>query len=177
MSTNKDFKPKGTKRFNIPRWVILIYWPAGLLLVHASVPWGISFLSPRLGWTEARPGIINLSALILIAIGFSIVLWKLAIHFVRTPQRVEWERTPSYLLTHGLYQFSRNPMCLGELTLWLGWSVFFGSIPVLIAFFLLLLLLNYRVVPREESELEETFGDSYSQYKNRVPRWFGVPRA
>ncbi len=76
----------------------------------------------------------------------------------------------------GPYQFSRNPMYLGELVLWLGWVFFFGSVAVLIAFLLLVVLLNFQVVPREERELEAKFGDTYIRYKKRVPRWIGVPK-
>lgn len=65
----------------------------------------------------------------------------------------------------------------GELVLWLGWVFFFGSFSVLVAFLLLAVLLNFRVVPREERELEARFGDAYIQYKKRVRRWFGVSRS
>jgi len=171
MSANPDSNSKKT----IPRWVVPIYWGVGLPLGHAAIPWGISFLTPRLGWTEGRPGAINLYSLVLISIGLAIVIWTMALHFVRTPQRVEWVRTPTYLLVQGPYQFSRNPMQLGELIIWLGWVFFFGSVSVLIAFLLLIVLLNFRVIPREERELEARFGDTYIRYKKRVPRWFGIP--
>jgi protein-S-isoprenylcysteine O-methyltransferase Ste14 len=176
MSMNKDSNGKKTPRFSIPRWVVPIYWTVGLLIAHAAVPWVISFLGPRLGWSEGNPGVINLYAVVLIAIGLAIVLWTMSLHFVRTSQRVEFEGTPTYLLTQGPYQFSRNPMYLGEMVLWFGWVVFFGSISVLIVSLLLVLLMNYRAIPREEHNLEARFGDAYVQYKKRVPRWFGIPR-
>jgi len=176
MSTNQDPNRKNTTRSSIPRWVVPIYWAVGLLLVHAAVPWGISFLTPRIGWSNGSPGIVNWTSAILILPGLIIVLWTMALHFVRTPQRVEWERTPAYVLTQGPYQFSRNPMYLGELVLWLGWVFFFGSVSVFIVFLLLVVLMNFRVVPREERELEARFGDVYIQYKKRVPRWLEIPR-
>ena len=176
MSTNRDPNSKKPKRSSIPRWVVPIYWAAGLLLVHAVLPWAISFLAPRLGWTSGSPGTTNLFALSLIVLGFLIVLWTMALHFVRAPQRVEFERTPTYVLTQGPYQFSRNPMYLGELVVWLGWVFFFGSVSVLIVFLLLVVLMNFRAVPREERELEARFGEAYIQYKVKVPRWFGIPR-
>jgi protein-S-isoprenylcysteine O-methyltransferase Ste14 len=33
--------------------------------------------------------------------------------------------------------------------------------------------MNKRVIVREELDLEERFGASYLEYKNRVPRWLG----
>ena len=177
MSTDQDSGSKSTRRSSIPRWVIPIYWVVELLLVDVAIPWGIAFLVSRLGWTESRPGVINLYGLVLIATGLVLELWTIALHLVRTSQQVEVERTPTYLLTRGPYQFTRNPMYLGELVLWIGWVFFFGSLPVLIGFLLLAALLNFRVVPREERELEARFGDAYIQYKKRVRRWFGIARS
>ena len=36
--------------------------------------------------------------------------------------------------------------------------------------------MNFRVVPREERELEARFGEAYRQYKRMVPRWLGKVR-
>jgi len=63
-------------------------------------------------------------------------------------------------------------MYVAELALWLGWTVFFGSIGVLIGFGVLLATVYFVLVPLEESGLESAFGDVYIQYKERVPRWF-----
>lgn len=48
------------------------------------------------------------------------------------PERVTLGLTPSYLLMRGPYRFTRNPMYVAELGLWLGWTIFFGSPAVLI---------------------------------------------
>ena len=86
------------------------------------------------------------------------------------------ERTPKYLLVQGPYRFSRNPMYLGELVLWLGWALFYGSVAILIGFLLMWVMMNFRAVPREERDLEARFGESYLEYKDNVPRWFGKTR-
>ena len=176
MNENQGSNTKKAARASIPRWVVPFYWVLGLSLAHAAIPWGISFLSHRLGWIDGRPGAVNIYSLILVFIGLAIVVWTMVLHFARTAQRVNFERVPTYLLTQGPYRFSRNPMFLGELIIWLGWAFFFGSVAVLIAFLVLVLLINYRVVPREERELEARFGDSYVEYMKTVPRWFGIPR-
>ena len=50
------------------------------------------------------------------------------------------------------------------------WAVFFGSPAVLTGFVALLWLVNFVIVPHEERILEGAFGQTYLQYKNRVPR-------
>jgi protein-S-isoprenylcysteine O-methyltransferase Ste14 len=66
-------------------------------------------------------------------------------------------------------------MYVGELALWLGWAILYGSIPVLIGFAVLGGVVA-RLAPREERALEAKFGDVYRHYKARVPRWLGVAR-
>jgi protein-S-isoprenylcysteine O-methyltransferase Ste14 len=64
-------------------------------------------------------------------------------------------------------------MYLAELALWLGWAILYGSILVFMGFLLMWPVMNYRVIPREERELETRFGERYLEYQKRVPRWFG----
>lgn len=156
-----------------PRWMVLIFWAVGLLLAHNVFPWGLSLLSTRHGWVEGRPGLGNLVSLVLIGAGISGIVWTMALHYRRTPQRVEWERTPRYLLFRGPYRFTRNPMYLTELMLWLGWAFFYGSVPVFVGFLFLSVIMNFVAVPREERELEARFGEAYREYKRSVPRWLG----
>ena len=100
----------------------------------------------------------------------------MALHYVQTPQRVELERTPRYLLIQGPYAFVRNPMYLAELILWLGWASFYGSVAVLAAFVLFWAVLTFGVVPGEERALEARFGAAYLEYTRAVPRWLGTTR-
>jgi len=85
---------------------------------------------------------------------------------------VELESTPSYLLTEGPYRYSRNPAYVAMLTIWFGWTVFYGSLLVLVGLVFAWLLLNYVVIPREERGLEARHKETYRQYLQRVPRWF-----
>jgi protein-S-isoprenylcysteine O-methyltransferase Ste14 len=160
---------------NLSRWLALIialfFWIILLPLVHAGIPWALSLLAQRYGWVEGRPGNWNLLGLISIALAAICLIWLMLLHFSRMPQRVKLERTPPYLLTGGPYRFTRNPMYIAEMALWLGWAILYGSIPILIALLVMASLMNKRVVAREERDLEARFGASYLEYKNRVPRW------
>lgn len=67
---------------------------------------------------------------------------------------------------------TRNPMYVGELGLWLGWTVVYGSVAVLIGFVLLSVLVQVVILPREERALRAHLGDVYRDYEARTPRWF-----
>ncbi len=177
MSTLEVPDGKQSKRDSVPRWmalsVALFFWVVGVPLVHGVLPWAISLLSPRYGWTEGRPAIWNLLGLIPVVIGTACLIWIMILHFGRTPERVELERTPQYLLLLGPYTFTRNPMYVAELALWLGWAILYGSIAVLIGFLVMWPAMNFIAVPREERDLEARFGEAYLRYKSTVPRWLG----
>jgi protein-S-isoprenylcysteine O-methyltransferase Ste14 len=155
-------------------WIVM--WFVLLPLVHAGIPWALSTLAPRYGWTDGRPSAWNLSGLVLAAAGLACVAWLMVLHFTAARGQVRLERTPTYLLQRGPYRFSRNPMYLAELALWLGWALFYGSAAVLIGAAVLWLLFNFRAIPREERDLEARFGEDYRRYLATVPRWLGRPR-
>lgn len=175
MNTPEGPDDQPSEGVSTPRWMILVYWAGGLLVVHNVVPWRLSLLSTRYGWVEGRPGLGNLLSLALNGVGLTCVVWTMCLHFVRTSRRVAWERTPSYLLIRGPYKFTRNPMFLGELLLWFGWALFYGSVVVFIVCVGLWVIINFIAVPREERDLEARFGEAYREYKRRVPRWLGKP--
>jgi protein-S-isoprenylcysteine O-methyltransferase Ste14 len=142
-------------------------------IAHGVVPWAISRLMPRYGWEGGSPGFWNRLGLIPVAAAAALLIWILVLAIAQTPDRVKLGLTPSVLLTGGPYRFTRNPMYVAELGLWLGWAVFFGSVGVLIGFGVLLSVVNFVILPREERGLERAFGQTYVQYKNTVPRWLG----
>jgi protein-S-isoprenylcysteine O-methyltransferase Ste14 len=156
----------------LPRWQA---YPLALI-VWGVVPWAISLLTPRYGWTAGRPGIWNLLGLIPVLVGTIGLIWGLALHSAQSPEGTEWELDRSYMLRDSLYAFSRNPMYFSELTLLFGWVIFYGSVALLIAFVAWGLFFNYYQVPLEERILEAHFGKAYREYKSRVPRWLGKTR-
>jgi protein-S-isoprenylcysteine O-methyltransferase Ste14 len=55
----------------------------------------------------------------------------------------------------------------------LGWTIYYGSPVVLAALVFLWLVFSLRVIPSEERQLEDLFGQEYLIFKNSVRRWFG----
>lgn len=145
--------------------------------MHGVIPWAISCVTTCYRWGEDRPEMWNLLGLIPIIVGATCLVWIMMLHLARTPEQVELEWTPTYLLRRGPYALTRNPMYVAELALWFGWALFYGSVAVLLGFLLLWIVMNFRVIPREERALEARFGEVYLHYKQTVPRWLGKTRS
>jgi protein-S-isoprenylcysteine O-methyltransferase Ste14 len=166
----------------IPRWLALALVPVvglvGIPAVHAGIPWALSHLSSRYGWADGKPAGWNLLGYVPVAVGAALLAWIMVFgvsQYRNLPDRVPVDWSPALLMTGGPYAISRHPMYVGELALWLGWAILYGSIPVLIGFVALGALVAL-LAPREERALEAKFGDVYRQYKARVPRWLGIAR-
>lgn len=82
---------------------------------------------------------------------------------------------PTRLVTDGIYRWTRNPMYLGAFLVLLGEGVIYSSIPLALFSLLALALFHVYVVVREEPKLREKFGESYTEYCRRVPRWLPRP--
>jgi protein-S-isoprenylcysteine O-methyltransferase Ste14 len=167
-------KPMNTpKKLRFPRWLTPFYFGVLIPLALIFAPWACSLLTPHYGRVMDHPSAWQLFGLILVATGIACVIWIIVLHYNAAPEGWEFERTPKYLVKRGPYQFTRNPSYLSVLVIALGWAVFYGSISIMIGALIAWLFFNFVVVPREEHDLETRFGESYLEYKNRVPRWFG----
>jgi protein-S-isoprenylcysteine O-methyltransferase Ste14 len=94
-------------------------------VAHGVLPWAISLLGPWYGWTDVSPTVWNLLGLVPVAVGFMVLLWLTVngyAHFAQVPERVELNWEPKILMTRGPYAYSRHPMYLTELALWLGFE-------------------------------------------------------
>ena len=176
MNPKADGKTNALNGVSVPRWLALLLatlaWLVGIPLAHGVAPWAISLVTRRYGWAEGRPGIWNLLGVIPVALGALMLICVLVVGISQTPKQVKLGLTPSFLMMRGPYVFTRNPMYVAELGIWLGWAVFFGSIGVFVAAVALWAVVNFVVLPREERTLEAAFGEVYLQYKDRTRRWF-----
>lgn len=164
------------KRITLPRWLAvvlaLVIWPVAIPLVHGVLPWSLSYLGARFGWQQGRPGSWNLPGMALVLAGAALIIWALVVHLAEIPERLELEWTPKYLLKHGPYALTRNPMYIAVMSLWLGWALFYGSVAVLAGCGVSWLVTRFLVL-REERALEARFGARFVAYRKSVPRWLG----
>ncbi len=119
---------------------------------------------------------MNVIGLVPLAAGAGLITWALVEHYVAAPEKswaVKRGLEPEYLLTEGPYRFSRNPMYVGGIGIWAGWTVWFGSAPV--ASGLVVLTAIYRAgIAWEESMLERRWGHEWRGYAGRTPRWLSL---
>jgi len=110
-----------------------------------------------------------IGALSLVA-GIAVVLTCVKMFFTANTTVIPYHRAAK-LVTRGPYRVTRNPMYVGVTLIYLGvtalravfWPVLLLPIP--------LAILNYVVIPQEESLLRATFGAAYEQYCAQVRRW------
>jgi protein-S-isoprenylcysteine O-methyltransferase Ste14 len=190
MSTPEVPAGKRSQRYRGSRRMAFIAGVFIVSVVHPFnflvLPWLVSLLTPRLGWTEHDPAAWNLLGLIPVvagALGLTWVNGVMLAQIPRLPPVVELDEgegfftaTPRILITHGPFAYSRNPTYLAATFIWFGWAMFYGSVVLLIWTVVGWTLLNYLKVPQEERGLEARFGEAYRVYRRRVPRWIGTIR-
>jgi protein-S-isoprenylcysteine O-methyltransferase Ste14 len=75
------------------------------------------------------------------------------------------------LAIRGSYRFTRNPMYLGLAFMQVGVAFLMNSAWPLATLLLVLWIVRYAVIKREERYLEAKFGAEYLCYKAKVRRW------
>ncbi len=75
------------------------------------------------------------------------------------------------LVETGPFRFSRNPLYLARMLLYVGLALAMNTAWPLATLVPLGLVLHYGVICREERYLGAKFGDSYREYQARVRRW------
>jgi len=97
--------------------------------------------------------------------------WEFAVRGLGTPAPIA---PTKYLVTTALHRYVRNPMYLGVALAILGEAAIFRSLHLLVYAGVMLLIAHVFVLTYEEPTLARQFGESYEEYRRRVPRW--IPR-
>jgi protein-S-isoprenylcysteine O-methyltransferase Ste14 len=75
------------------------------------------------------------------------------------------------LVTDGPFRFTRNPIYLGFLLIYLGFTLLAGTLWGVVLAPLVPAAVNYLIIGAEESYLHDKFTDQYAEYKSRVRKW------
>lgn len=120
-----------------------------------------------------RPPMIVGAGVALVVLGEAIRLW--AVHHIGVISRTRAERLGP-LISTGPFGHVRNPLYLGNIALWLGFTVSAGLL-WLAPLVVLLLMLEYHAIVRwEEGLLSSRMGAPYQQYLRAVSRWVPMVR-
>ena len=84
---------------------------------------------------------------------------------------IEPFKESTFLVTEGLYRYSRNPIYLGMMLFLIGLWVLLGSLTPLLVIAVFPWLIQEKFIKIEEQMLEDKFGDQYLDYKQKVRRW------
>ena len=102
--------------------------------------------------------------LALYAFGYLVVMVSLA-DYRRAP--------PDAVVTDGLYRYSRNPQWLGLASVFLGTALAEGGWLPLVLVLILVVAYHFQIL-LEEQVCISAYGQSYSDYMRRVPRYLLV---
>src|SRR5207244_12588786 len=75
------------------------------------------------------------------------------------------------IVVHGPFRFTRNPMYVSLVALYLSLTLFVNSVWPLVLLPVVIALVQRQAIAREEAYLEAKFGGEYRAYKPRVRRW------
>jgi protein-S-isoprenylcysteine O-methyltransferase Ste14 len=109
-------------------------------------------------------------SILLLAAGILLAVWAVGL-FARHRTTIIPHGDSSALIIQGPYRFTRNPMYLGLSLAYLGvalWLQCWIALPFLV---IPLWWLSFLIIPMEESQMRQRFGDAYDSYCDRVRRW------
>jgi protein-S-isoprenylcysteine O-methyltransferase Ste14 len=112
----------------------------------------------------------RVAAVLCIALGVTIAVWSVGLFHRERTSFVPIKPTTT-LVIYGPYRFTRNPMYLGLVCVYLGIALWFGVFWALILLPAVMALIQRYVIIREEQYLERKFGGAYLKYKADVRRW------
>ena len=129
------------------------------LLAHTLYP--VAFLPNKvartLGWPLIGAGLV---------VGF---LGDRAMRNAHT--NVSPYRPTTKLVTEGPYRFTRNPLYLSVTLVYGGVAILASALWAALLLPIVLGVMRYGVIEREERYLERKFGEEYLRYKAQVGRW------
>lgn len=139
------------------------------LIYLAGVVVGLVLRNP--GWTPFLPRSLGYGVgAVLIVAAVWISLWGVQ-EMRRAGTAVNPRLPTTALVTTGPFRYSRNPLYAALTLCYVGIAIAAQSLWALALLVVVLPLMQYGVISREERYLEEMFGADYVRYKERVRRW------
>ena len=179
-------------------------WNAWIFILYTLV---IVFLLPAINKSAKETGGITIASVynrreMIILYSYHIIVFMLLIYSIFLPLRlgtvwfytglpiallglaiytmviVSFATTPldREVLTKGPFRYSRHPMYLSSSLAYIGIGIACASWLFLLLSVAYTVLSLISAIP-EERFLLEKYGDAYREYKDRTPRWIGMPKS
>ena len=113
---------------------------------------------------------ITYSGIIAIALGIIVLLFCAYLFRQKNTAIVPFQES-SYLIKESIFNYSRNPIYLGMITVLVGLWLLLGSLTPVFIVPVFAWLIQELFIKEEEQMLEDKFGESYQKYKTTVRRW------
>jgi protein-S-isoprenylcysteine O-methyltransferase Ste14 len=151
---------KFADRPNSVPWPPLIYIGTALIAVVLNRIWPLG-----LDWSG-----LKFIGAALLAIAIAIEVWSF-LTFRKHRTTIMPNKGAENLITSGPFAHSRNPIYVANTILVSGIGLYFGNLWLIPAAFIAALLTQELAIKREEKHLTLKFGEAWTQYTTRVPRW------
>jgi len=120
-----------------------------------------------------HPHLQNTLSLLFLIIGF-VIIFSATKEFRKSETTVNPMKpeTSTYLVTSGIFKYSRNPMYLGLTSILLASCFYFSSLLGIILYVPLFIfyITVFQIIP-EEGAMKNLFNDEYLDYCSKVRRW------
>src|SRR5262245_15609609 len=138
-----------------------MWWRA--LLAFLALPGMVAIVVPALFAASAlrHGGTFQPVGLLPLGAGFVLLLWCVRDFYVAGKGTLAPWSPPKYLVTTGLYRFSRNPMFVAVSLMLAGWALAFLSRTLVVYTICVLVAFQLRVVYGEEPWLARTHGAAW----------------
>lgn len=132
---------------------------------------GLGRLLPwRLPTTAPWPTVLTWAGVVLFVAGLGLMSWAAVVMWRHHTTVIPWGHV-DHLVTGGPFRFTRNPIYVGDLLVYLGVTLVAGTWWPLALLPLPVFVMQRLVIAREEAYLLERFGQPYAAYCARVRRW------
>ena len=151
-----------------------LFWPVvNTVIFTIVVPGTVGLYIPHLlvGGFRWPAGLMSWLGAVVFVGGTAIYFrcaWEFAVHGLGTPAPIA---PTKFLVVTALHKYVRNPMYIGVALAIAGQAIVFRSVHVAEYVVAMLTAAHMFVVFYEEPTLRRQFGESYEEYRRRVPRW------
>lgn len=108
---------------------------------------------------------------VLVLVGMVLTAFAVAA-FRRHDTSIVPHQVPTRMITTGIFARTRNPIYLADVAILLGVVFWLGSVLSLLLVPLFVWILKIRFIGPEEARLADEFGQEFTRYAEKTPRWF-----